>query len=65
MTEKKPYLPKLRTGYKLRDEELRSYSPKGDSTFIPNPATDPIVVNNIAWQEFNYTEDLEQDEDNL
>ena len=65
MTEKKPYLPKLRTGYNLPDEELRSYSPKGDSTFIPNPATDPIVVNNIAWQEFNYTEDLEQDEDNL
>lgn len=60
MTEKKPYLPKIRTGYNLKDEEIRSFSPEGDSTFIPNPATDPIVANNIAWQEFDYTEDLEE-----
>ena len=25
---------------------------------IPNPVTDDIVVNNIAWQEFNYTDSM-------
>ena len=63
MTEKKPYLPKARTGYNPTDDELRSFSPKGYSTLIPNPVTDPIVANNIACQEFNYTEDLEEDDD--
>lgn len=65
MTEQKPYLPKIRTGYNLKDEKLRSFSPKGDSTFIPNPATDPIVVNNIAWQEFDYTEILDENNSDL
>jgi hypothetical protein len=65
MTENKFYLPKIRTGYILKDEKLRSFSPKGDSTFIPNPATDPIVVNNIAWQEFDYTEDLDENNSDL
>lgn len=59
MTNKKPYLPKLRIDDSVKDGELRSFSPKGDSTLLPNPATDSIVVNNIAWQEFDYTEELE------
>ena len=57
-----PYLPKIRIDTILKDEQIRSFSPKGDSTFIPNPATDPIVVNNIAWQESDYTEDLTEDD---
>lgn len=65
MTDKKIYLPKARTGYNPTDEELRSFSPKGDSTLTPNPVTDPVVVNNIAWQEFDYTEDLDEDDDTL
>jgi hypothetical protein len=60
MTTKRPYLPKLRIDNNVKDGELRSFSPKGDSTFIPNPATDSIVANNIACQEFDYTEELEE-----
>lgn len=29
---------------------------KTNNTNIPNPKTDPIVVNNIASMEFDYTE---------
>nr|WP_242958426.1 hypothetical protein [Clostridium cavendishii] len=38
-------------------EDLKSYSPSGDFTMLPNPATDPIVANNISNVEFDYTED--------
>lgn len=59
MSKEKPYPPKMRTDYDKSGKKLQSFSPSGDSTFIPNPSTDPIVVNNIAWQEFDYTEELE------
>ncbi|MDS0526683.1 hypothetical protein NNC19_13405 [Clostridium sp. SHJSY1] len=54
--KKKPYLPKVRTSYSPKQSEIKSFAPNGDSTPLANPAVDPIVVNNIAWQEFDYTE---------
>ena len=61
MTKKKPYLPKVRTDYHPTQNEIKSYSPNGESTPLPNPAVDPIVVNNIASQEFDYTDSLTDD----
>lgn len=59
MTHKeKPYLPKVRTDYHPSDSECQSSTGVGQTTNIPNPASDPIVVNNIANQEFDYTQDL-------
>lgn len=58
MSKDKPYLPKVRTCYSPSETKIRSYSENGDSTSLPNPAVDDIVVNNIAWQEFDYTESL-------
>ena len=58
MNKKKPYLPKVRTDYYPTENEIKSYSPNGESTPLPNPAVDPIVVNNIASQEFDYTDSL-------
>ena len=47
MTKKnKPYLPNLRSWYE---------PPEGIDTILPNPAEDPIVVNNISYMEFDYT----------
>lgn len=65
MNKKSPYLPKVRTCYHPTEGEIKSYSPEGDSINLPNPATDPIVVNNIAWQEFDYTENLADAEDSI
>lgn len=56
--QKKPYLPRTRTSYHPKESEIRSFSPNGDSTPLANPAVDPIVVNNIASQEFDYTQSL-------
>lgn len=54
----KKYLPKSRTDYSPSKEDLQSKSKIGDTyTTLPNPTEDPIVCNNIAWQEFDYTED--------
>ena len=58
----KTYLPKNRTFYPKTRGDLKSFAPDGNYTILPNPAEDPIVVNNIAWQEFDYTEDLTDDE---
>ena len=58
MSKKKAYLPKVRKDYHPTEDEIRSYAPNGDSTPLPNPAVDDIAVNNIAWQEFDYTESL-------
>lgn len=52
------YLPKVRTNYHPKESELRSFAPDGSSTKVPNPAVDDITVNNIAWQEFDYTESI-------
>ena len=59
----KTYLPKNRTFYPTIKGNLKSYAPNGNYTILPNPAEDSIVVNNIAWQEFDYTEDISDDED--
>ena len=56
MTKKnKPYLPNLRSWYEPSEESLISKSPEGIDTILPNPAEDPIVVNNISYMEFDYT----------
>ena len=54
----KPYPPKIRTAYHPTKEDCQTSSKAGKTTNIPNPATAPIVVNNIASQEFDYTQDL-------
>lgn len=56
------YLPKERTGYDNTDKEFQSYDKVKHLKNMPNPATDPITVNNIAWQEFDYTEDMTDDD---
>ena len=56
MTKKnKPYLPSLRSWYEPSEQSLISKSPEGIDTILPNPAEDPIVVNNISYMEFDYT----------
>lgn len=57
-TKTTPYLPNERDFKEPSIEDLRSYSPSGDFTNLPNPFTDPIVSNNISTSEFDYTEDL-------
>lgn len=52
------YLPKERDYYYESNEKISSEAPNGDVTMIPNPATDPIVTNNIAWMEFDYTDSM-------
>lgn len=54
----KPYLPKARTDYHPTKESIENNVEEELDINLPNPANDPIVVNNIAWQEFDYTEDL-------
>ncbi|MGL4109674.1 hypothetical protein [Clostridium sp. LP20] len=65
MSEKKPYLPKVRTSYHPTENEIKSYAPNGDSTPLPNPTVDSIAVNNIAGQEFDYTESLVEEGTNI
>ena len=54
----KPYLPKIRTDYHPSNEDCQTSTGVGTTNNIPNPANDPIVVNNIASQEFDYTQDM-------
>jgi hypothetical protein len=54
--ENKDYLPNNRDFYKPEKQELRSYSPNGDYIKLPDPTEDPIVCNNISYQEFDYTD---------
>lgn len=58
MKNKHVYLPDARTSYYPKEEEIMSFAPDGSYTTLPNPAVDNIVVNNIACQEFDYTENL-------
>lgn len=60
---KNKYPPDERDFLKPSESGLVSKSPTGSSTPLPSPVEDEIVVNNIAWQEFNYTEDLFDNED--
>lgn len=59
------YLPNERDNYHPHDENLKSTAPNGDVTPLPNPATDPIVCNNIAWMEFDYTDSLADEMKNI
>jgi len=52
------YLPKMRTNYTPSDESVESATGVDFPVNMPNPAVDSIVVNNIANQEFDYTEDM-------
>lgn len=63
--KKAPYLPKLRTGYNPSDAAINSASGTDKDIHLPNPATDPIVVNNIAYQEFDYTQGMSEDNDDF
>ncbi|MHC1684127.1 MAG: hypothetical protein AB6733_14425 [Clostridiaceae bacterium] len=53
-TSPKPYLPNERGYFNQEPSVIRSYS-ENDSIILPDPVSDPIVVNNIAWMEFDYT----------
>ena len=65
MSKKAPYLPKVRTCYHPTEDEIKSYSSDGTAISLANPAVDPIVVNNIAGQEFDYTESMYDAEDSI
>ncbi len=56
--EKKPYLPKVRTDYYPTQSEIENSTGVDFSINLSNPAVDPIVCNNIANQEFDYTESM-------
>lgn len=60
----KPYTPDLRTGYEPPKHSLISKGKiKEPDTKLPNTVTDDIVVNNISYSEFDYTEQPELDID--
>ena len=65
---KKVYAPHLRDYFEQDPTLIKSYSQQ-DYTKLPDPVRDPIVTNNIANQEFNYTyngdEDIEYNLDYL
>lgn len=54
------YLPKDRAGYAPDERDLISEAPNGDITPLPNPATDPIVSNNIVTSEFDYIQSVSE-----
>ena len=61
---KKPYLPDDRTGYAPEEHALISHGKiEGPSTPLPSTVEDDIVVNNISYMEFDYTEQPDLDLD--
>jgi hypothetical protein len=52
------YLPKMRTNYHPSQADVESATGVDFPINMPNPATDPIVSNNISNQEFDYTQDM-------
>ncbi|MCR1950627.1 MULTISPECIES: hypothetical protein [unclassified Clostridium] len=59
---KKIYLPNERTGYAPEKHSLVSHGKvEGPSSPLPSTVEDDIVVNNIAYMEFDYTEQPEVD----
>ena len=52
------YLPKMRTDYTPSNESVESATGVDFPINMPNPAVDSIAVNNIATQEFDYTQDM-------
>lgn len=73
MSKKTPYLPRQRGYFDQNMQRIKSISANGkDFTELPDPVRDPVVSNNIAWQEFDYTyddlndsfdDDLQEDND--
>ncbi|MDZ5254241.1 hypothetical protein [Clostridium sp. LIBA-8841] len=62
--ESKLYTPKDRTFYSPEGHDLVSYSKTGKTySKLPSPVKDDIVCNNIAYNEFDYTEDIFDDDD--
>ncbi|AYF53567.1 hypothetical protein G8S49_04825 [Clostridium botulinum C] len=56
------YGPNIRDFMEGNQKKLKSYSKNGKSYIeLPNNIKDPIISNNIAWSEFNYTYDDESD----
>ena len=51
---KKVYTPHLRNDLEQDPTIIKGYS-QTDYTKLPDPVRDPIVSNNIASQEFDYT----------
>lgn len=52
LNNKKYYLPKVRTILQPSKNDLKI----GHDNYTANPVDDPIAVNNISSQEFDYTE---------
>lgn len=50
------YAPFERNLFEQKPQIIKAYSAE-DYTELPDPVRDPIVVNNIAYQEFDYTYD--------
>ena len=55
---KQSYLPNMRTDYEPSDESVESATGVDFPINMPNPAVDPIVSQNIANAEFDYTQDM-------
>ncbi|ABS42766.1 hypothetical protein FC826_03905 [Clostridium botulinum] len=54
--DKKPYLPKERDFLEQDPKIIKTMSPTGKTySKLPDNVRDPIVCNNIAWPEFDYT----------
>lgn len=53
----KTYLPEDRTGYAPSKNALVSESAGGVDSKLANTVEDPVVVNNIACSEFDYTDE--------
>lgn len=50
------YLPHERGYLEEEPKKIKSYSSSGkDYTELPDPVRDPIVSNNISYNEFDYT----------
>lgn len=65
VNKKNAYAPKDRTGYEPKPSDLISYGKyEPNFTMIPSVVEDSIVVNNISYPEFDYTEDLNFDDFN-
>jgi hypothetical protein len=48
------YGPNKRDFFEQKPRKIKTDSTK-DATVLPDPVTDPIVANNIATTEFDYT----------
>lgn len=62
--KEKFYTPHLRTGYAPKEHALISHGKVNDGvdTLLPSPTDDDVVVNNISYMEFDYTEDINFDD---